>query len=218
MQDAAGKEGRTVLFVSHSIAAITRLCQRVIYLQAGAIKADGSTALVIADYLSSATSKRGVVEWPEGFSNRGIHDLKFSRASVLGMGGQPTVNLDQKEPFTLEIAYTVYDPLPFCRVGFVLSTLDGVPVFEVYDIDNDSHPGRRRPGRFVARCAVPGALLNVGRYLISLNAGIPYVRNLAYADAVLEITVHDHTSSIAAANVPRAGMIRLPAKWNIEAV
>src|SRR5258705_7617483 len=66
----AGSEGMTVLFVSHDMTAITRLCDRVIWLNAGEIVKNGEPDEVVADYqnsawaLSTSTSK---------FKGRGSH-------------------------------------------------------------------------------------------------------------------------------------------------
>lgn len=53
MGDVATKEGRTVLFVSHDMPSIQTLCQKVIMLQSGSIKMEGSSNTVISKYLSA---------------------------------------------------------------------------------------------------------------------------------------------------------------------
>ncbi|MCZ2299800.1 MAG: ABC transporter ATP-binding protein [Chitinophagales bacterium] len=56
MQDVAGKEGRTVLFVSHDMAAVKNLCTRAILLQHGSIVFEGSANDVVNYYLQNAAS------------------------------------------------------------------------------------------------------------------------------------------------------------------
>jgi len=56
MQDVAGKEGRTVLFVSHDMAAVKNLCNRAILLQHGSIVFEGSANDVVNYYLQNAAS------------------------------------------------------------------------------------------------------------------------------------------------------------------
>jgi lipopolysaccharide transport system ATP-binding protein len=65
MEDV-GKEGRTVLFVSHNMAAIQNLCQRAIWLNQGQLIIDNQTQIVINDYLKTATN----------FSNISLSDRK----------------------------------------------------------------------------------------------------------------------------------------------
>ncbi len=54
MQDVSTSEGRTVLFVSHNMSAISELTKRCVYLEKGLVKADGSTAAVVQQYLAFA--------------------------------------------------------------------------------------------------------------------------------------------------------------------
>ena len=56
MGDIAVKEGRTVLFVSHNMGAITSLCSRAILIAGGKIKLDGNPSSIVSDYLSPGQS------------------------------------------------------------------------------------------------------------------------------------------------------------------
>jgi hypothetical protein len=103
--------------------------------------------------------------------------------------------------------------LPFCRIGFLVYALDGTPVFEIYDVDEDMNGGPRQPGSYLLRCELPGDLLKPGRYSLSLNAGMPGIKNLARLDGVLQFSVEDNSLPGAAMNLPRLGVIRPKAKW-----
>ena len=62
MQDV-GKEGRTVLFVSHSMAAIARLCERTILLDEGRVLQDGPSHQVVTAYLASGRGTPALRVW-----------------------------------------------------------------------------------------------------------------------------------------------------------
>ena len=64
MQDV-GRQGRTVLFVSHNMPAITRLCPRTILLDGGRIIADGPSSQVVGAYLSSGLGTTAVRVWSD---------------------------------------------------------------------------------------------------------------------------------------------------------
>jgi lipopolysaccharide transport system ATP-binding protein len=213
MEEVAAKDGRTVIFVSHSMPTISRLCPRVIWLQGGRIAEDGPSDDVIQKYSTTAFVDQDRVSWPDGISNAGITELKFMAVGLLDKNGRRTVHFDYSEPVTFELTYTVYDALPFCRVGFLVHALDGTPVFEIYDIDEDANGGRCHPGSYILRCEVPGDLLKPGRYSLSLNAGLPGIKNLIRLDGVLQFSVQDHALPDAAMNMPRLGVIRPKAKW-----
>ena len=81
MQDLSREGGRTVLFVSHNMQAITTLCSRVILVNKGAIIQDDETSKVIQNYLMFETSKEGIIEWNKenalGDSNIRLRAIKI---------------------------------------------------------------------------------------------------------------------------------------------
>ena len=64
MEDV-GHAGRTVLFVSHNLAAVTRLCSRAILLEDGKIVADGPAETVVKRYLNAGQENSSEKEWPD---------------------------------------------------------------------------------------------------------------------------------------------------------
>jgi len=213
MEEVAAKDGRTVIFVSHSMATISRLCPRVIWLRGGQLAADGASNDVIQQYSNIASVDQPQVSWPEGISNAGITELKLMSVALLDKGSRQTADFDYSDPLSFEVTYTVFDTIPFCRIGFMLHALDATPVFEIYDVDEDMGDGRREPGSYVLRCEVPGDLLKPGRYSLSLNVGMPGVKNLVRLDGVLQFSVHDHSLPGAAMNLQRLGVVRPKTKW-----
>ncbi|MEJ1971699.1 MAG: ABC transporter ATP-binding protein [Lacunisphaera sp.] len=62
MQDVATREGRTVLFVSHNMAAVDQLCNRCVYLMQGTVHAVGPTAPLLQQYLATQASGAGTLK------------------------------------------------------------------------------------------------------------------------------------------------------------
>src|SRR2546423_690351 len=137
MEEVAANDGRTVIFVSHSMPTVARLCPRTIWLRGGEIAADGPSDDVIQKYSNVVFVDQDRITWPEGFSNAGIHELKLKSLALLDKSGRPTTRFDYSEPISFALSYTVREPLAFCRIGFLVHALDGTPVFEVYDVHAD---------------------------------------------------------------------------------
>jgi len=213
MEEVAANDGRTVIFVSHSMPTVARLCPRTIWLRGGEIAADGPSDEVIQKYSNVTFVDQDRVSWRDGFSNAGVHELKFKSVGLLDKKGRPTTHFDYSEPLNFELSYTVHESLYFCRIGFLVHALDGTPVFEVYDVDEDVKGGRREPGSYMIRCEVPGDMLKPGRYSLSLNAGMPGIKNLVRLDGVLQFSVDDPGLPGAAMNLPRVGVVRPKTKW-----
>lgn len=71
------KGGRTVLFVSHNMAAIQNICRRAIFLSQGEIIEDGATELVVERYLTDSI-KRVPISLSEREDRQGTGDIKFT--------------------------------------------------------------------------------------------------------------------------------------------
>ena len=63
--DDVGQSGRTILFVSHNMQAITRLCNRCVLLEQGHVRMDGAPLRVTSAYLKSASNLMAVREWSD---------------------------------------------------------------------------------------------------------------------------------------------------------
>ena len=185
MQDV-GQEGRTVVFVSHNMTAITRLCGRGILLSKGKIIQDGNSHEVVSSYLTSGLGTTAEREWIDSEKAPGNDIVRLCAVRVKTEGGQIASALDIREPIRLEIEYEV------TKTGYQL-----VPVFNFYndedvvvfvsrDLDPDWYQRSRPIGRFVSTAWVPGNLLAEG--MMYIEPGIititPFILHFAKRDAV----------------------------------
>ena len=212
MGDVA-KTGRTVLFVSHNMGAISRLCQRVFWLDEGRLLVNGDTEEVVGKYLTSTASAKGEMVWQHGIANPGINEFSLLSVHVFNSEGKVTSNLDIRKPFFVEIRYRINEVLPYCRVGFLLSVFDGTAVFETYDADDEQYAGRRQPGEYTVRCEVPANLLNSGSYIISINVGMPNIKNLVFLEGALALNIEDTGAVGSHLDAKRNGIIRPKLRW-----
>jgi lipopolysaccharide transport system ATP-binding protein len=211
MGDVAS-QGRTIIFVSHNMGAINRLCGSTLWLDKGRIVEQGPTRDVVAHYLTSNSSENGFCEWPEGIANRGIDEFKLLAARIHSNTGAVTANVDMRYPFAVALDYRLDKPIPQGRVGFMVSTADGTIVFDSYDTDLENLQGPRNPGTYSIRCEIPGHLLLPGRYLISVGAGMPGVKSLVWIENALSLTV-EQTGVIGEVNASPMGVIRPKLHW-----
>lgn len=200
------------------MAVLNRLCQKSLWLDNGELKLEGLTYEVISQYLTNSANLGGRCVWQDGTANVGVDELKVFGLRVYDDIGEITSNIDGCKAFSVEIEYRICKPLPFCRVGFELSTTDGVTVFEAYDSDDERYLGKRIPGSYIAKCKVFANLLNTGRYILSINAGIPNVKNLAFLQAVLAIDIQDFGAVGSSMHTRRVGIVRPQFKWETESI
>lgn len=166
MQDV-GQEGRTVLFVSHSMPAVTRLCKRAILLDRGTIVADGPVHQVVSTYLNAGLGTSAAREWAAEDAPRGP-TTRLCAVRVRDEQGEITDVIDIRQSFSVEMEFEVFSEnllLPH----FHFFNEEDVHVFVALDLDPAWRGRPRTPGRYVARAHVPGNLLSEGTLFVSAN-------------------------------------------------
>ena len=188
--DDVAKRGRTVLFVSHNMAAINRLCHLGILLDKGVLKMMGSAENVVASYLSEAAKSEGERRWDDIKDAPGNDKVRLRAVRVRKLNGEITSVVDIRYPFYIEIEYDIFVPLLNFQIGYQLQTLDGVVVFSTGDIENkDWCQKQKEPGRYVSRCEVPGMFLNSMSYVVTVGANIPGIEVFFHEEGVLKFDV-----------------------------
>jgi lipopolysaccharide transport system ATP-binding protein len=184
------RDGRTVLFVSHNMAAVNRLCRRAVWLDQGRVRSSGSVADVVESYLNQTAVHEGERLWPDHDSNPGNSKAVLRAVRVLSHLGRPVATADVRQPVTVEIEYEVRESLPDLRVSIQLLTSDGTIVFHSADTSDREWYGRaRQPGRYSSRCDIPGYFLNSVQYSVTVAADIPHVEVLFQESSVITFGV-----------------------------
>jgi homopolymeric O-antigen transport system ATP-binding protein len=167
MQDV-GQQGRTVLFVSHNMLAVARLCERTILLNEGGVERDGPSSLVVKAYLESDEGTTAVRQWTDATRMSGGDVARLCAVRVTGEDGRVTGSVDIRRRVGIEIEYDVL------RRGFVLMPSihvhneDGVHVFSAVDCDPLWRHRTRESGRYISTAWIPGNLLAEGTMYIDV--------------------------------------------------
>ena len=167
--NSIAQSGRTVLFVSHNLGLVRSLCPKSILLHKGQLRRVGTTAEVIADYLSEAIDQPGI--WQADLDDHHRGEVRIIGARVLTIEGVATAIVDCQEPFDLEIGYEILRPTASFDVGLRIRNAAGTAVFSSYDSDS-GHPPDRPPSKGIGWtvCQIPGHLLPPGVYTVSVSA------------------------------------------------
>ena len=157
MQDASKKEGRTILFVSHNMAAIGELTQRCVYLENGKVKADGRSQTVIQEYLSHAAQSGGV------FQSSSTDIPRLDRVEIIT--SRPNFVQISGEP--MEIRFTIEHGKPREGMCFSYQLINqfGAPAAHCWIYDQDQQICREG-NRTVLTCKIPKLHLNVGVFYL----------------------------------------------------
>jgi lipopolysaccharide transport system ATP-binding protein len=172
-------DGRTVVFVSHNLAAVQSLCQRAILLDKGVVLADGSTTDVLQAYLNRGregpTTQR---RWPaEEAPRKGPLVLRGVR--VEPVEGDLLAPLDITRPFRISLDY---ERLQAGAEVVALNLVDeaGILLFNVSNPALKTSPA----GLYRESCVVPGDLLNAGAFRVSVTLYDEHGQTLEVQDAI----------------------------------
>jgi lipopolysaccharide transport system ATP-binding protein len=165
MQDV-GRAGRTVIFVSHSMPAIARLCSRAILLDGGTVARDGASGEVIGSYLRSGLATSAERRWHEPRSAPGNEVVRLTAVRVRNIAGDIVDTVDVRDPVGIEMEFDVLQSGAMLVPSFHLHNEEGVCLFVVHERSRWQRRGRE-PGRYMSTAWIPGDLLADGTHLVS---------------------------------------------------
>jgi lipopolysaccharide transport system ATP-binding protein len=216
MQDVAAKEGRTVLFVSHNMAAVNRLCQTGLLLEKGSIALCGNISSVVAKYLQSDTGDKTQFVPDPAKPPVGNDTVILLALAVKGGDGSVGPTFVSSTAIKAEITCRVLKAVRGLRVGFHLHSADGTIVFNAADTDADGGLEDERachPGVYTSTCVIPEGLLNRGQYSITVGSDTPMGGNFYCENAVSFFIVPDGTRDSREDNRP--GIVCPRLSWEI---
>ncbi len=213
------QHGRTVLFVSHNMPAVMRLCQRAILISDGSVQKDGSTAQIVSAYLFSGLGITPQRLWSDLTAAPGNRIARLRGFRVRTEDGLTAESIDAAQPVGLEMAYEVLESGHVLVPYYEFFNQDGVCVFIAHDASPE-WSGRPRPtGQFTSTAWIPGNFLSEGTLLVG-----------AALVTVNPMKVHFHERNLVAFQVvrdaegtpgggdwpPLAGVVRPLLEWTTE--
>jgi lipopolysaccharide transport system ATP-binding protein len=166
MQDV-GKQGRTILFVSHNMAAVNMLCNRALLIQDGRITKTGSPDEVIAAYANSGTGLLAAREWPDPAHAPGGEVVRLRAVRIVSREGKVVDAVDIGNEVGIQMVYDVLVPGFALLAHYMVYNEQGVMIFNTHDQDR---AWRRRPrpvDTYTSTAWIPGNFLSPGRFFIS---------------------------------------------------
>jgi lipopolysaccharide transport system ATP-binding protein len=217
--DDVSKAGRTVLFVSHNMASILNLCQRVILLESGHIAMHGYADRLVKHYLNQGAEAGGCIFLTQK-EGGDTDDFAFRAIRVLNLDAVVTDQVSLDTGFDLEITYEINNILRGFNIAFHLFNDMGICIFSSTNIDQDTSSILRshNPGLYRTKVHVPSKYLRAGRYYISVSSSIPNVQIFANLHKILSFDVIDTGSVESKISQGRQGVIAPILKWNTEYV
>ena len=191
-------QGRTVLFVSHQIAAVTRLCQTALRLDLGRIQDIGKSDAICSRYLAHGSSAAASREWSSTAPSSGNKWVRLLSVEATA-DGMRADNVQISRPVHISVNYKVLEGGKTLIPNIHLYSEDGTLIF----ISHDWHSGWRSkpkcPGVYRTIFTVPPNFFNEGRVSVKvvISTYQPFEVHLDEPDAIA-FTVLETTEDLSA--------------------
>ena len=212
--EITSKEKRTVIFVSHQMEAVRKLCNSALLLKNGKLLAHGSVESVLQKYLheSSENSDSMTFHYPD----KPLTEFHLKKIEVLNENGHLKESLHTWDYARFRITFHSPRPLKSGAVNFHLNTPSGLRLFLASNSPDQSFTLHYNEGTNSIDCVIPKLLLAAGQYLIGASLAVPNIECLynGVDHALIEVKSRDVYHSGFAPQAERA-LIPMDCHWEI---
>jgi len=212
------QSGRTVLFVSHDMGAIRRLCPRSVLLSAGTIEMDGKTEDVIEHYLSDASNQVArQVSYGEGKKSKS-DDLLLKSIRITDSKNSTDSILTNGNPVFVKVDYDLLKEIRSMRVVVQLYSTRGDEVFYSSDFIGWDRGMPRPSGTYESVCEIPANFLNAHKYYVRVSIDVPKDRVLIPQTETVSFSISEleyDQMGISLSGLPK-GLIHPKLNWSVN--
>ena len=215
--DELRSTGRTVLFVSHNMAAVENLCSRAIWIDNGQIRQDGNAKEVIGAYMASFSADSQMsFDLSLIKTRRGNGDIRFTRVDFLSSDGHPLKSIRSGEGLTVRLYYKAKDRItaPIFEVGVYTDLGTMITRFSTWiDYDITVLP----PGKGYIDLAINCLNLLPGRFCFTLwlKSQGPVFYDVLEQCVPIDVEASDFYGSGKGMD-RHFGIVFLPCKWQLN--
>jgi lipopolysaccharide transport system ATP-binding protein len=173
MKDVS-RSGRTVLFVSHNMAAVKNLCEKGVLLENGKVRKADFIEEVLRDYLTENTISTGL--WQRQSPIGSADGIFFEKATIINSDGHVTGLVGCTDDFSLNLNLRAARSFDNAQVSVRVSNHEGVVVFTTCNTDIARRFIEIPAGRHLFHVRFPGNFLSPGRYSFDIVIHTPRIK------------------------------------------
>jgi lipopolysaccharide transport system ATP-binding protein len=170
--------GRTILYVSHDLANITKLCSKAILLNEGYIEDIGNVPSVIATYVNEDASSDGFTDLAKRGDRSGMGGATFNWIELISEEGT-TSTFEFGQLLKVRVALEVTKPFDHIQFSLVFYTMDGISVYDISSLDQDIS-WKPEIGTHQFEITITNLLLYPGAYYVAVWAGDAFSHRIDY--------------------------------------
>jgi lipopolysaccharide transport system ATP-binding protein len=222
--EEVGKEGRTVLFVSHNMATISSLCEKGILLNAGKLIYHGPVSSAIHSYYSNMEGP-GVACFKTNRSEKGVGNevVELISARIINAKNESTAEIEINESFSVEMEYRVKKSGESLTPAFHFYREDGSCAFVCTDATFDfSGNLKNQIAVYKSKCQIPDNFMNEGVYFIGVSVGtLKFSKNHFFDKNALQVNIVDRMYNVITRGEyvgTISGAVRPALPWTLERI
>jgi lipopolysaccharide transport system ATP-binding protein len=193
MNDVA-KEGRTVLFVSHNLVALRRLCNRGLLLDHGEKICYESVDDCVSRYEKMMLSGEAKTSAPhivyEARNGTANSQFEIKKIEILDSEGTPKAGIYTWDSFILRVQYEARQRVSKGSVAIMINSVDGVPLLVLSTQPDSAVPMAIEIGRHEVDCFIEKIPLSAGDYILGAGLAIPNQEWLQKGDGLGRLTIY----------------------------
>lgn len=220
------RSGTTIVFISHDLNAVERLCGRVLLMKQGRVAASGMPHEIIAEYKRAGAetvspAHRGIgadKQWGQDSESSANGIVRLRRVRVCAEGGQTTPVIDIRRPVGIEVTYDVLEAGHTLVPNFHFTNEEGIYLFAVHEVGPEWRRRPRPAGQYVSTAWFPGNFFTEGNLKvgIAISSHIPLATLHVYEHDAVAFQVSDglhNDSARGDLTGPMGGVIRPLVNW-----
>ena len=211
------RQGRTVLFVSHNMGAVQKLCDRAMLIGNGRLLYQGETDKAISEYLKNIDDN---IANAVDFEVDEKLDLSFARIEVVSLNNENHSMIDVNDEMEVRITYRINRDLKNSHVSLIVKKSD-TALFTTFDTDlSQELAGTRSPGLYLARVKLPRKFLKPGNYTLWLSSQRKGVGMIDRKGDILSFQISELRDEFSGKGYSTEcpGTLIVPLKWETERV
>ena len=220
--------GTTIVFISHDLGAVEKLCDRVILMQNGRVAGEGVPRDVIKQYHDAVLTTDGDAgehaaerHWRELDTAPGNDVVRLRSARIIPQDSATNGRLDIRHPIGIEARYDVLEDGHILIPNYHFVNSDGVHLFAAQDVSSEWRHRPRPAGRYTSTVWIPGNFLAAGQVWvdIAVSSHVPSAVVHVFTAGALSLTVADHFDGDAVRGDyigEYPGVIRPMLEWTTE--
>ncbi|WP_276382058.1 ABC transporter ATP-binding protein [Flavobacterium sp. H4147] len=210
MQDISKQGGRTVLFVSHNMAAVKSLCTKGLVLVNGKVAMTGNVENAVNYYLSQDSEAMNRKVFSSEYDKKDFTLHEISLNAVDKLFEEP---LDEYQEIEINTLFTLKDSSKKLHVTFVLNNDTGEPLFTFSHINNGL---TLKEGLNKIKCSLPKGFLNIGTYYLSFYVIENAASALFIEKDIMSFIIQEGERPIGSWMGREPGFIKPKFEWSIE--